>query len=248
MLDPISKSRRSGCLLFPAPSGGRIYLDKLRGVACFFLHLQERGALYEISFQISYQNIYKWPCMLRPLKMKFTYPSPGSCSFKIYMRFYSKSVGVVVCFFLHLQEGGALWNWPYDVHIYIILFLVSWGFQRYLPFENRTNFPAPSGGRSPLELENLHLYKYIGQFRRVIHTYTHTNRYDLWLYLFKIGLSLFFSAPSGWTVPFGNIFRINMVMASISKTLRLITCFYLHLQEGDALWKWNILIQVPWVM
>ena len=35
---------------------------------------------------------------------------------------------------------------------------------------------------------------------------------------------------------------------SISKTLGMVACFSLHLQEGDALWKRNLLIQGPWVL
>ena len=49
-------------------------------------------------------------------------------------------------------------------------------------------------------------------------------------------------------MPFGNeiylskypgscSFRIYMVMGSISKTLGVVACIFLHLQEGDALWK-----------
>ena len=59
---------------------------------------------------------------------------------------------------------------------------------------------------------------------------------------------LAFSCTFRRETPFGNeiylpkypgscSFRIYMVMGSISKTLGVVACFFLHLQEGDALWK-----------
>ena len=35
---------------------------------------------------------------------------------------------------------------------------------------------------------------------------------------------------------------------SIFKTLGVVACLFLQLQEGDALWYLNLLIQVTWIM
>ena len=43
-------------------------------------------------------------------------------------------------------------------------------------------------------------------------------------------------------------FRLNKVMGSISKRPEAVVCYCRHLQEGYAICKWNIIIQVPWVM
>ena len=68
-------------------------------------------------------------------------------------------------------------------------------------------FPAPSGGRFPLEMK---------------YNYSSTLGHGVSKYI--------------------------LLWGSISKTLLGVACFFLHLQQGDALWKWNIIIQVPWVM
>ena len=48
--------------------------------------------------------------------------------------------------------------------------------------------------------------------------------------------------PGSWS------FRMHMVMGSISKSPEAVACYCRHLQEGDVVWKWNIIIQVPWVI
>ena len=83
----------------------------------------------------------------------------------------------------------------------------------------------------------------------------------LWKFISKtLGLVAYFSctirremplcpAPSGGRLPLEMKYTDCIFLWEfLSKTLGLVAYFALHLQEGDALWKWNILIQLPWVM
>ena len=67
---------------------------------------------------------------------------------------------------------------------------------------------------------------------------------------------LAFSCTFGRETSFGNEYTYPSTLSdvvseyirlwgSISKTLGVVACFFLYLQEGYTLWKWNILIQVP---
>ena len=70
---------------------------------------------------------------------------------------------------------------------------------------------------------------------------------------------LYFPAPSGERCPLEMKYTYPSTLGhvvseyiwlwgSIAKSLGVVSCMFLHHQEGDALWKLNILIQVPWVM
>ena len=72
--------------------------------------------------------------------------------------------------------------------------------------------------------------------------------------------SLFFPALSGGRCPLEIKYTYPITLGhlvseyiiwlwdSIAKTIVVVACFDKHLQEGDALWKLNTLIEIPWVM
>ena len=112
-------------------------------------------------------------------------------------------------------------------------------------------FPAPSVERRPFVL------KYTSP-----NTLSHVVSEYIWLW----GLS---TKPYEWLLAFSWTFRREMPLEMkytylntlghivseytwlwepINKTLGEVACFFLLVQEGNILWKWNILIQVPWVM
>ena len=105
---------RSGCLLFPAPSGGR-----------------------------------------HPLEIKYTYPSTLGYVVSEYIWLWgsiSKTLGMVACFFLHLQEGDALWKLNILIKVPWVMYMVLWVYLQN-PLNGRLLFPALSGGRRPLEIK-----------------------------------------------------------------------------------------------
>ena len=82
----------------------------------------------------------------------------------------SRILGAVACFFLHLQEGGALWN-----EVYLLKFLMLCSFRIHMvmavylqnPRSGFFFFPAPSGGRCPLKMN----YTYPSSLCHVVSEY-----------------------------------------------------------------------------
>ena len=112
--------------------------------------------------------------------------------------------------FLHLQKGDAPWKWYIylskfcglrTIGVYCIWLLGIISTNKEVIF-----CPAPSGGRSPLEV--------IYRGMPFVYTYPSTLCHAVSEYIWLWGCTI--------------------------KILIVVNCFFLHLQECDGLWKWDI--------
>ena len=193
-----------------------------------------------------------------PLEMKYTYSITLGHVLSEYIWLRGsifKALGEVACFFLHLQEGDALWKWNMLIQI---------------PYVRHSQNIYGYGGLSPKPLE--WLLDFSCTFRREmpfgneIYLFNYPGSCTFRIYMVMViylqnprSGCLLFPTPSGgrrplemkYTYPSALVHLLSEFMwlwGSISKPLGVVAFFFLHLQEGDAPWKWNTLIQVPWVM
>ena len=91
--------------------GYKIYLSKYPGSSSFRIYMVI-GVYIQNPRRM--KHLQEGDALGRsPMEMKYTYPSTPShvVSENIWLwGSISKALGVVACFFLHLQEGDALWK------------------------------------------------------------------------------------------------------------------------------------------
>ena len=135
---------------------------------------------------------------------------------------------------------------PFGNEIYLSKYPGSCSFRIYMvmgvylqnPRSGCLLFPAPSGGKRPLEMK----YTYPNTLSHAVSEYIQlwglSPKPQEWLLVFSC--TFWREMPSGNEIylsqyPGSCSFRIYRVMGSISKTLEVVACFFRLLQEGDAL-------------
>ena len=140
------------------PFGNEIYLFNYSGSCTFRIYM-----VMGVYLQNNRNGYLLFPTPSggrRPLEMKYTFSITLGHVLSEYIWLWgsiSKSPGVVACFSLHLQERDAPWKSNILVLVpWVMYFQNIYGYGVYLqsPRKGCLLFPAPSGGRCPLEMKH----------------------------------------------------------------------------------------------